>query len=102
MSDLAISLISAAFTAFFGVIGWIISTQIKTNKEFSQSLTRLSDALQELSKTIAVIEERDRSQKHTCQLYRQAIHEKIANMDKRITSSKYKNYGNNKEHSKQL
>ncbi|QZE15346.1 hypothetical protein K4L44_05805 [Halosquirtibacter laminarini] len=97
MSDLAISLITAALTAFLGTIGWIISAQLKANKEFSHSLTRLSEALQELSKTIAVIEERDRSHKHSCQLYRQAMNEKISNLEKQFSTPKAKPYGNNKE-----
>lgn len=61
MSELGITLTGVAFGAFLGAFGWMINIQLKYNKEFSISLTQLSAAIHDLSKTIAVLEERDRA-----------------------------------------
>ncbi|QZT38721.1 hypothetical protein K5X82_07425 [Halosquirtibacter xylanolyticus] len=61
MSELGIQLIGVAFAALLGAFGWMINIQLKHNKEFAVSLNQLSVAIQDLSKTIAVLETRDKA-----------------------------------------
>lgn len=56
-------LITATFTAFLAVIGWLISAQIKTNKALSQTIT---DAILEFRLAIQLYDQREQNQKKSC------------------------------------
>ena len=67
LSPLTTGLIISAFAALLGGIGWLISSQVATNKSLSKGIT---DVVSEFKVAMSLIEERSNNQKTLCQLYR--------------------------------
>ena len=71
----------AAFVALLAGLGWLITSQISTNKSLSKGLT---DAVTEFKVAMTMIEERNTNQKMFCQLYRSKIEEYHKDLGERL------------------
>ena len=87
-SPLAAGLIVATFVALLGGLGWLITSQIATNKSLSRGITDLSkgvsDIVTEFKAAMAKLEERSENQKTLCQSYRAGIYGKQKDLEREI------------------
>ncbi len=87
LSPLAVGLIVAAFTALLVGLGWLITSQIQTNKSLSKGIT---DVVSEFKVAMSLIEERSNNQKTLCQLYRDQINSRQKDMNTELAGIKRK------------
>ena len=80
LSPLATGLIITSFGTLIAGLGWLITSQINTNKGLLKAIIDLSDGLNkmvvEFKGAMVLIEERSNSQKTLCQEYRNRINDK--------------------------
>lgn len=84
-SPLVTGLIITLVGTLIAGLGWLITSQIATNKGLLKAIIDLSDGLNkivvEFKGAIALIEERSTSQKMLCQEYRNRINDKQKSID---------------------
>ena len=68
-------------------LGWLIQSQIKTNRELAKAIT---NAVMEWKVAIEMISQRDEKQKTVCELYRSQMGERCKWMDIEIREIKDK------------
>jgi hypothetical protein len=94
LSPLAVGLIVAGFTALLAGLGWLIQSQISTNKGLSSAITDLSKSIAGVASDFKVamtsIEERSNTQKTLCQLYRGQIDVRNKGIENRISKVEQK------------
>jgi len=99
-SALMTGIVTTAFAALLGGVGWIINNQNATNKAFAQGITNLSkgvtEAVGEFKSAMSLLEERSQNQKTLCQMYRDTINQN--HKDLRIQVGKIENKANHQSH----
>lgn len=73
LSPLAVGLIVAVVTALLAALGWLIVSQVQTNKSITRSI---NDIVTEFKVAMTRIEERSNTQNTLCQHYRSQIDNK--------------------------
>ena len=74
-------------TALLGALGWLIQSQISTNKTLSKAI---ADAVMEFKVAVETINQRDDKQKTLCDVYRNQMSERCRWMDSEIRELKEK------------
>jgi len=74
-------LITATYTAFLAVVGWLIISQINTNKQLSKTIT---EAIIELRAAVSLFEAREKSQQQVCEFHRKQTDEIRKHMEGEI------------------
>ena len=75
-------LITATFTGFLAVIGWLIISQINTNKALMQ---QINDVILDVRMAISLWDERDKNQHQTCGAHRTQTAEIRKHVDTEIS-----------------
>jgi hypothetical protein len=87
-SSLTVGLIVTAFAAMLTGLGWLIGSQISTNKSLSKAITDLSNSIAGVASEFRIamtsIEEKNNTQKTLCQLYRNQIDNRSKGIEIRI------------------
>ena len=99
-SALMTGIVTTAFAALLGGVGWIINSQNRTNQSLSQGITDLSKGITEVvgefKAAMSLIEERSQNQKTLCQMYRDTINN--SHKDLKIQVGKIENKVNHQNH----
>lgn len=81
LSPLTVGLVITAFTALLAGLGWLIVSQVETNKSLAKSI---HDAITEFKVAMSLLEERSNTQKTLCQFYRNQIDSRNKGIDIKI------------------
>lgn len=79
-------LITATYSAFLVIIGWLITSQIKTNKTLSKTIT---DVVMEMRQDRLISAQREESQQKICALHRADIDTLKKHVDLEIRKSRH-------------